>query len=175
MSTEPEDVTVAPLKIPHLRGAAAGNVRTLVPSDVFAAEVAATTEGPMNTLEPYLDKTVCTAGKPGCPVLEPVYQDLTGDGKEDLILGFSLEDPNLNVRCYAFIDGHLTRILDIGVTPRSVELAGRKLIVTQPADAPGYVWRTEYVWDAHRGSMTSSTDEIRRTDKGATPSPGGHR
>ncbi|MEV7087062.1 hypothetical protein AB0O07_14350 [Streptomyces sp. NPDC093085] len=109
-------------------------------------------------------------GKPGeqglgglsaCPVLKAYHRDLTGDGHDELIVGIRLPDHELSVRCYRAENGGLTRIMSTSDPITGVELAGRELILRVVAgDLPGYAYRTTWSWNAQRGTMLPTHDEI---------------
>ncbi|MFE5037814.1 hypothetical protein [Streptomyces sp. NPDC056683] len=111
----------------------------------------------------------CTAGGGGarCPLLKPYYRDLTGDGRDELTLGFRLYPTNQTaVRVYTVENHRLQQVLDDDDAIIGVELAGRTVIVRSPAGISGYEYRTTWVWDPGRKAMVFSRDEFQRTGKG---------
>ncbi|MFG2649298.1 hypothetical protein [Streptomyces sp. NPDC048436] len=101
-----------------------------------------------------------------CPVLNAYYRDLTGDGKDDLIVGIRLargHAENLDIRAYAMEKRQLTQIMDMGDAVLGVELSGRDVIVRAVSGMKGYEYRTVWSWDSHRGAMLPTTDEIVRS------------
>ncbi|MFE0174623.1 hypothetical protein ACFWZ2_20085 [Streptomyces sp. NPDC059002] len=107
--------------------------------------------------------------KKQCPLLAPQYQDLTGDGKAELILGIDRKEFGLAVWVYRLDAGKVTRILNTGMEELSIEVANGKLVVREPMGAPGYEMRTVYAWDSPRRVMEIETVEYDRTsDAGAT-------
>lgn len=64
----------------------------------------------------------CRTAPAACPVLRPYFRDLTGDGRDDLVLGIRLADHQLSVRVYMPEAGGLTRILSTSDAVISVEL-----------------------------------------------------
>ncbi|WEB38040.1 hypothetical protein MOV08_01075 [Streptomyces yunnanensis] len=114
------------------------------------------------------------ADKPGsasCPVRAPEYHDLTGDGKDELILGVQSGSNLLIIYAYTVKDGVVTSILGSTSSPQSVEVADRKLVIHEPGDAPGYESRTVYAWDPRHQVMTiQDVGYGRRAPASATPS-----
>ncbi|MFF3988685.1 hypothetical protein [Streptomyces sp. NPDC001601] len=111
----------------------------------------------------------CTAGGGGarCPLLKPYYRDLTGDGRDELTLGFRLYPTNQTaVRVYTVENHRLQQVLDDDDAIIGVELAGRTVIVRSPAGISGYEYRTTWVWDPGRKAMVFSRDEFQRTGTG---------
>ncbi|MFD4508831.1 hypothetical protein [Streptomyces sp. NPDC058457] len=119
----------------------------------------------------------CTAGGGGarCPLLKPYYRDLTGDGRDELMLGFRLYPTNQTaLRVYTVEKHRLVQVLDDNDAIIGVELAGRTVIVRSPAGISGYEYRTTWAWDPERKAMVFSRDEFLRTGKGRhtrTPIP----
>ncbi|MFI2201685.1 hypothetical protein ACH47Z_13095 [Streptomyces sp. NPDC020192] len=119
----------------------------------------------------------CRSGgdKARCPLLTPYYRDLTGDGRNDLTLGFRLYPTNQTaVRVYTVEKHRLVQVLADNDAILGVELAGRSLIERSPADVSGYEYRTTWVWDPGQRSMVFSRDEYLHTGDGRKaqkPSP----
>ncbi|WP_329063476.1 hypothetical protein [Streptomyces sp. NBC_01429] len=108
---------------------------------------------------------------PGCPVLRAYHHDLTGDGRDELIIGIELPYQQLAVRCYTAEQGGLIRIMSTSDQIVGAELAGRDLILrVVSAGIPGYEYRTAWSWDGRRGTMLPTRDEI---VPAATPAPSG--
>ncbi|MGW6268315.1 hypothetical protein [Streptomyces sp. NPDC055060] len=111
----------------------------------------------------------CDGGQVGdakCPVLKAYYRDLTGDGKDDLIVGVRLargHAENLDIRAYAMEKRQLTQIMAMSDSVLGVELAGREVIVRAVSGMQDYEYRTVWSWDPHRGAMLPTTDEIVRS------------
>ncbi|WEH37636.1 hypothetical protein PZB75_22375 [Streptomyces sp. AM 4-1-1] len=153
-----------------------GDVRRLDPTAVVRAGLKArpartsgTDELPARTVRQLDD---CEVRPRACPVLAPYYRDLTGDGRDELVLGIRLADRQLSVRVYMpDRQGGLTRIMSTSDAVISVELAGRDLIVRAPSAITGYEYRTAWSWDDRQRAMLPTRDEILRT----TPSPRRHR
>ncbi|MER6045941.1 hypothetical protein ABT168_00335 [Streptomyces sp. NPDC001793] len=97
------------------------------------------------------------ADKPGsasCPIRAPEYHDLTGDGKDELIIGVRSGSNLLIMYAYTLRNGVVTSILDSTSSPQLVEVADHKLVIHEPGDAPGFESRTVYVWDPRHHVMT---------------------
>ncbi|XIE80209.1 hypothetical protein AB6O49_24040 [Streptomyces sp. SBR177] len=105
----------------------------------------------------------CGTDRAGCPVLAPYYRDLTGNGRDELIVGIRMPEQQLGVRVYQAENGGLTRIMSTVDQVVSIELAGRDLIVrASSAGIPGYEYRTAWSWDAQQHTMLPARDEIVR-------------
>ncbi|MGW6390667.1 hypothetical protein ACWFR1_09180 [Streptomyces sp. NPDC055103] len=117
----------------------------------------------------------CTAKPAACPVLRPYYHDLTGNGRDELIVGIRMPDQQVGVRVYLAENGGLTRVMSTVDQVISVELAGRDLIMrVSSAGIPGYEYRTAWSWDEQQHSMLPTRDEIIRVKPpgtGASPVP----
>ncbi|MBT2448226.1 hypothetical protein J7F03_14270 [Streptomyces sp. ISL-43] len=108
-----------------------------------------------------------------CPVLTPYYRDLTGNGKDELIVGIEYPDQQMSVRVYtADAEGRLNRIMATTDTVVSVELAGRDVILRVPSGNAGYEVNTTWSWDETQRSMLPSREQIVRVHPGGpSPSP----
>ncbi|MER7516206.1 hypothetical protein ABTZ91_07425 [Streptomyces sp. NPDC126499] len=105
----------------------------------------------------------CGTDRARCPVLAPYYRDLTGNGRDELIVGIRMPEQQVAVRVYVAEHGGLTRIMSTADQVVSVELAGRDLIIRAgSAGIPGYEYRTAWSWDEQQGSMLPARDEIVR-------------
>ncbi|MFC5721655.1 hypothetical protein ACFP1Z_15900 [Streptomyces gamaensis] len=158
--------------VPGIPAVPAGDIRRVDPYSVIKAEVAAhrhDVTGADGLDEETAAKLVsCSQEHRDCPLRTPVYSDLTGDGRVDLIMGIEMGEHFLGLRCYTVSDGRLIRIMATVVRPSSVEVSGRDLIVWEPSTTPHYAVRSVYSWDAHRRYMDLQSDEIRRTDAGTS-------
>ncbi|MDX2604718.1 hypothetical protein PV330_32510 [Streptomyces caniscabiei] len=111
------------------------------------------------------------ARRAGCPVLKAYYRDLTGDGRDDLVLGFRLLPGNQTaVRMYTFQADRLVQVLASDDAVLAVELAGRTVIIRSPAGIVGYEYRTQWTWDEDQLAMLLTRDEILRVGGPAKPS-----
>ncbi|MFG2502322.1 hypothetical protein ACGFSB_29440 [Streptomyces sp. NPDC048441] len=106
-----------------------------------------------------------------CPVLNAYYRDLTGDGKDDLIVGIRLPEQNLDIRAYALDERKLIQIMEMGDAVLGVEMAGREVIVRAVSSLPGYEYRTVWSWDSHQKTMLPTSDEIVRSPNAPTTKP----
>ncbi|MFD4866338.1 hypothetical protein [Streptomyces sp. NPDC058412] len=98
-----------------------------------------------------------------CPVLTPYYRDLTGNGKDELIVGIEFPDQMMSVRVYtADPDGRLNRIMATTQTVISVELAGRDVVLRVPSGNHGYELITAWSWDEKQLTMLPTREQIVR-------------
>ncbi|MER5383872.1 hypothetical protein ABT040_26985 [Streptomyces sp. NPDC002688] len=104
-----------------------------------------------------------------CPVLQAYYRDLTGDGKDDMVLGIRFPAHQLAVRVYAFLRHRLVQVMGTSDSVVSVELAGRDVIIRSPSTLPGYEFRTVWSWDPHQDAMLAARDEILRIGPATPP------
>jgi hypothetical protein len=157
------------------------DIRKVDPVDVLEAEIAAHPDdyGSKGAYHATVDRVKeCRPGgdRARCPLLKAYYRDLTGDGRDDLTLGFRLYPTNQTaVRVFTVENHKLVQVLADNDAITGVELAGRAVIVRSPAEIPGYEYRTTWAWDPEQRSMVFSRDEFLRTGKGRhshTPSPG---
>ncbi|WP_274562011.1 hypothetical protein [Streptomyces spiramyceticus] len=166
---EGETETVQGIKVPG------GDVRKVRPVAVAQAEEAAN-PGEYSGADGMYEETArrlreCDTKPKACPVLKAYYRDLTGDGKDELILGISMPEDQLVVRCYLAEKGRLIRIMSTSDAVISVALAGRDVIIRAPSILPGYEYRTAWSWDDRQRAMLPTRDEILRMDRDdATPS-----
>ncbi|GAA4900664.1 hypothetical protein ACFPM3_27250 [Streptomyces coeruleoprunus] len=158
-----------------------GDVRALDPVAVVQAEVKASPDeysGGDGLYEETARQIMDCKDKPkACPVLKPYYRDLTGDGKDELILAITMPEQSVALRCYMPEGGGLTRIMSTAEQVVSVDLAGKDLIVrVVSAGIPGYEYRTAWSWDAQQRTMLPTRDEIIRVKPAppASPSPSAH-
>ncbi|MEV5959943.1 hypothetical protein AB0M11_40460 [Streptomyces sp. NPDC051987] len=148
------------------------DIRGVDPVTVVRAEIASdpTDFGPTGAYQgtaTRMGKCGARGGGAGCPLLKPYYRDLTGDGRDELTLGFRLYPTNQTaLRVYTVERHRLVQILDDDDAIIGVELAGRTVIVRSPAGITGYEYRTTWAWDPQRRAMVFSRDEFLRTGKG---------
>ncbi|MGN5380182.1 hypothetical protein ACQ4WX_32330 [Streptomyces lasalocidi] len=156
------------------------DIRKVDPVDVVEAEIKAEPDdyGSKGAYHGTVDRLKdCRPGgdEARCPLLKPYYRDLTGDGKDDLTLGFRLYPTNQTaVRVYTVEKHQLVQVLADNDAILGVELAGRALIERSPADISGYEYRTTWVWDPEQRAMVFSRDEYLHTGDGrktSKPSP----
>ncbi|WP_405637165.1 hypothetical protein OG543_21235 [Streptomyces sp. NBC_01178] len=153
-------------RIPGVR-VTGGDVRRLDPVTVAQKELGATSDRDSGLGE-LPDATVrgiqaCRTVPDACPVLPPYYRDLTGDGRDELVLGIRMPGRQLAVRVYMPDGGRLIRIMSTHDAVISVQLAGRDVIMRAPSVIPGYEYRTAWSWDDRQRAMLPSRDEILRT------------
>ncbi|MGC0329522.1 hypothetical protein RKD23_002512 [Streptomyces sp. SAI-170] len=110
-------------------------------------------------------------GKGRCPVLRPYYRDLTGDGRDDLTLGFRQLPGTLTaVRVYTVDRHRLVQVMHYEDALSGVELAGHSVIIRSPSEVAGYEYRLQWTWDPDQKAMLLTQDEMLRTS-GRTPTP----
>ncbi|MER6560207.1 hypothetical protein ABT300_21230 [Streptomyces sp. NPDC001027] len=161
-----------------------GDIRAVDPVTVVRREIAQNPGdyGPGAYAETASRMADC--GKSGakaaeCPVLKPYYRDLTGDGHDDLTLGFRQLPGNLTaVRVYTVRKNRLVQIMGYEDAVSSVELAARSVIIRAPSEVAGYEYRLQWTWDQQQQAMLLTHDEMLRTGgrkhaprSSASPSP----
>ncbi|GKQ40288.1 hypothetical protein [Streptomyces sp. A012304] len=157
------------------------DVRQVDPVALVRAEIEANPDDYEGDKAPYRDtvrriadcaRGVGTTAASRCPVLQPYYRDLTGDGRPDLTLGFRLLPGDLTaVRVYTADRHRLVRVMAWEDAVSSVELAGRSVIIRSPSDLAEYEYRLQWTWDPERKAMLLTHDEMLRSD-GRAPGPG---
>lgn len=156
------------------------DIRAVDPVAVVRAEIAAHPDVYSGSAALYRGTasrmTECDAGgdRDKCPVLKAYYRDLTGDGRDDMVLGFRLLPGNQTaVRMYMFQEDRLVQVLASDDAVIAVELAGRTVIIRSPAAIVGYEYRTQWNWDEEQLAMLLTRDEILRVGGSSEPSAGG--
>ncbi|MER6024393.1 hypothetical protein [Streptomyces sp. NPDC001851] len=158
------------------------DIRAVDPVAVVEAEIKARpqdygSKGPYHATVDRLKDCRPGGDRARCPLLKPYYRDLTGDGRDDMTLGFRLYPTNqTGVRVYTVEKHRLVKVLSDNDAIIGVELAGRTLIERSPGDISGYEYRATWVWDPEQRAMVFSRDEFLRTGGGrhakkATPTP----
>ncbi|MDH6516524.1 hypothetical protein M2164_002984 [Streptomyces sp. SAI-208] len=156
------------------------DVRAVDPVAVVRAEIKADPSSYAGTGYAETARRMADCGKTGaagkrCPVLRPYYRDLTGDGHEDLTLGFrQLPGHVTAVRVYTVEKHRLVRVMHWEDAVSGVELAGRSVIIRSPSEVAGYEYRLQWTWDPEQKSMLLTHDEMLRTGSralGNAPSP----
>ncbi|WP_231626865.1 hypothetical protein [Streptomyces apocyni] len=146
-----------------------GDLRRVDPVAIVQAEAAANpdTYTGVDALPDDTASAVAECGMAGsadadCPVLEPYYRDMTGNGEDELIVGIEFSDGSLGIRCYQVApDGKgLIRIMSTAQPVNSVEVAARDLIVHSPAHIADYEYRDVWSWDAQQKAMIPKRLEI---------------
>ncbi|MEW2165145.1 hypothetical protein AB0912_19455 [Streptomyces sp. NPDC007084] len=145
------------------------DIHKVDPLAVVRAEVAAHPDDYSGPHAPYAAtvKQLKDCGERGsrgekCPILQAYYRDLTGDGRDDLVLGIRFPKNQLAVRVYTFLHHKLVEVMGTSDSVVSVEVAGRDVIIRSPSTLPGYEFRTVWSWDPHQDSMLATRDEILR-------------
>ncbi|MDN0195727.1 hypothetical protein [Streptomyces sp. S.PNR 29] len=145
------------------------DIREVDPVAVVRAEIAGDPGDYHGSDAPYRETTrrmaYCAKGPDHgpCPVLRPYYRDLTGDGRDELTLGFRQLPGNLTaVRVYTVDKHRLIQVMAYEDAVSAVELAGRSVIVRSPSEVAGYEYRLQWTWDQHQRAMLLTHDEMRR-------------
>ncbi|MDT0386891.1 hypothetical protein RM641_05585 [Streptomyces sp. DSM 41921] len=162
------EVNTEPVK--GVRVPADGDIRRVDPVRIVQAEIDANPGDYAADKAPYRDTdrrmADCAAG-PGrgkCPVLRPYYRDLTGDGRDDLTLGFRLlPGKTTAVRVYTVDQRRLMQVMAWEDALSGVELAGRSLVIRSPSEVAGYEYRLQWTWDRDQRAMLLTHDEMLRT------------
>ncbi|WP_425829589.1 hypothetical protein [Streptomyces fractus] len=146
-----------------------GKLREVAPVTIVRARVAA---APDDYKDVASDVADCPDPHGGgdCPVLGGYYRDLTGDGRDDLLVAVRAPHRQAYVQAYTYSGGKLTQIMDDKDAVINVHLAGRNIVVRAAADLTGYEYRTSWSYDGHQKAMLPTRDEILRT--GSAPTPG---
>ena len=146
------------------------DIREVDPIAVVRAEIAANPSDYDGSKAPYRGtaERIGDCGKGGdrsaCPVLKPYYRDLTGDGRDDLTLGFRLLPTKMTaVRVYTVEKHKLVQVMANDDAVSGVELAGRSVIIRSPSELAGYEYRVQWTWDADQKAMLLTHDEFLRT------------
>ncbi|WP_316784216.1 hypothetical protein [Streptomyces sasae] len=156
------------------------DIRKVDPVAVVRAEIAADpadygSKGAYHETATRMAECGAGGGGAGCPLLKPYYRDLTGDGRDELTLGFRLYPTNQTaLRVYTVERHRLVQVLDDNDAIIGVELAGRAVIVRSPAGITGYEYRTTWAWDPDQKAMVFTRDEFLRTGRARhsrTPAP----
>ncbi|MEU9122444.1 hypothetical protein AB0C96_21720 [Streptomyces sp. NPDC048506] len=161
----------APSPLPGLPHVPSGNIRTLDALDVVKAQIAEDTRQQTPAFDKATERRIARCGDEPqrCPVRSPEYQDLTHDGRDELIVGIEGSEHTLAVWAYMIRGGVVNRILDTAGTPLSVEVSDGDVIMREPTGSPGYEMRTVHAWDDQRQTMEIRTMEFDRAV--SSPSP----
>lgn len=160
---EVESEVVAGVPVPH------DDIRQVDPVAVVRAEIKEDGSDYENAGYVETLRRMADCGKKGaagklCPVLEPYYRDLTGDGHADLTLGFRQLPGNVTaVRVYTVEKHRLVRVMHWEDAVSGVELAGRSVIIRSPSEVAGYEYRLQWTWDPQQKSMLLTHDEMLRS------------
>jgi hypothetical protein len=145
------------------------DIRTVDPVALVRAEIKQDPSGYADAGYAETARRMADCGKRGaagkrCPVLRPYYRDLTGDGHEDLTLGFLQSPGNVTaVRVYTVAKHRLVRVMRWEDAVSGVELAGHSVIIRSPSEVAGYEYRLQWTWDPQQKSMLLTHDEMLRT------------
>lgn len=161
-----------PSPLPGLPRVPSGKIRTLDAIDVVKAQIAEDARQETPAFDKATERRIrkCAAEPRRCPVRAPEYQDLTHDGKDELIVGIEGNEHTLAMWAYTIRGGVVNRILDTAGTPLSVEVSEGDVIMREPTSSSGYEMRTVHSWDDERQTMEIRTMEFDRAV--ASPAPG---
>nr|WP_310433581.1 hypothetical protein [Streptomyces sp. 3330] len=153
-----------------------GDIREVDPVAVVRQEIAAHPGDYAEGTYKETARRMADCGRSGaagsrCPVLRAYYRDLTGDGHDDLTLGFRQLPGNLTaVRVYTVRKDRLVEVMAYEDAVSGVELTGRSVIIRAPSEVAGYEYRLQWTWDQQQRAMLLTHDEMLRTG-GRKPSP----
>ncbi|WP_166663543.1 hypothetical protein [Streptomyces sp. NBC_00582] len=155
-----------------------GDIHEVDPVAVVRAEIAAKPGDYGPGAYEVTARRMSACGKGGeagraCPVLKAYYRDLTGDGRDDMTLGFRQLPGNLTaVRVYTVRDHRLVQIMAYEDAVSGVELAGHSVIIRAPSEVAGYEYRLQWTWDQQQRAMLLTHDEMLRIgDPRRSPAP----
>lgn len=167
--SEPDDGlgATAPDVVPGI-DVPGGNLRDVAPLDVLKADIgselaALPEEVAAQDDRPGILRSCEEPGVGTCPVRQAHYRDLTGDGRDELILGIERPGHHLTIRIYAHQGGRLLRIMDASQRVTGVELTARDLIVRSPTGTPANESRDIWAWSPEQGVMLPRLMEIVRS------------
>ncbi|WP_199810755.1 hypothetical protein [Streptomyces rimosus] len=175
-SSSPEAAEPDPVPLPGAPKVPSGDLRNASWLGIVKAQAAVGVT--MNNALPFDQNTTqrinrCTADRQHdrqCPLRAPQYRDLTGDGKDELIVG--IEGPrDVTVWAFRSTGGRVVRILDTFARPLSIEVSGRKVILREPSGSTGYEQRTVYSWNEREQTMGMRSTEYDRLRPAASGSP----
>ncbi|MEU5011690.1 hypothetical protein AB0G35_15595 [Streptomyces sp. NPDC021749] len=151
-----------PSPLPGLPRVPSGNIRRLDALDVVKAQIAEDARHNAPAFDRATEREInrCGGEPQRCPVRAPEYQDLTHDGRDELIVGIEGNEHTLAVWAYTLRGGVVNRILDTAGTPLSVEVSDGDVIMREPTGSPGYEMRTVHAWDERRQTMEIRTMEF---------------
>ncbi|MDQ0959169.1 hypothetical protein QFZ66_003047 [Streptomyces sp. B4I13] len=145
-----------------------GNIRAVNPVSVVRREIARNPGDYGAGAYAETARRMADCGRSGakaaeCPVLRAYYRDLTGDGHDDMTLGFRQLPGNLTaVRVYTVRENRLVQIMGYEDAVSGVELAARSVIIRAPSEVAGYEYRLQWTWDQQQQAMLLTHDEMLR-------------
>ncbi|WP_189545270.1 hypothetical protein [Streptomyces gelaticus] len=163
-----------PTPLPGLPEVPSGDIRQLDADSVVAAQIAADARRQRPAFDENMQKRIsrCSAEPDQCPVRTPEYKDLTGDGKDELIIGIEERQHALVLWVYRIRNGAVTQILNTVGRVLSVEVADGDLVMRESSDSAGYEARTVFSWDSAHQIMMSKEMEYDRKTLAPSPEPG---
>ncbi|MFJ5680953.1 hypothetical protein [Streptomyces sp. NPDC093097] len=151
-----------------------GDLHNVNPADIVKAQTAAHPHA-VTGADALDEETAAAIGKcamPGigaCPILKAYYRDLTGEGKDDLIVGIRMPEHQLAIRVYTMDQGNLTEIMGTSEPAVSVQLAGGELMIRTTSELSGYDLGTVWAYDSHQHAMIQVRNETIRLPNTSTP------
>lgn len=146
------------------------DIRKADPVAVVRAEIARSPGDYEGSKAPYRETNnrMAECGRPGdrtrCPVLEPYFRDLTGDGRPEMTLGFRLLPGEMTaVRVYTVEKHRLVQVMAYDDALTGIEIAGQSVILRAPSEVQGYEYRLQWSWDTEQRAMLLTHDEMLRT------------
>ncbi|MER5776831.1 hypothetical protein ABT144_21535 [Streptomyces sp. NPDC002039] len=124
----------------------------LGPDGLAGVDVAAVVRADRNMAHHATRGRIDAPGKPG--LRPPVYLDLTGDGKPELIVAADTESGRTALTVYTARDGGIVPVLFATGRRMAVESLGRDLLIRTAADA-GARQAVRYQWDGRRMTVVS--------------------
>lgn len=119
-------------------------------------------------MKPYLGKGNAIEGPGRAGVRPPVYKDLTGDGKPDLILAADQASGLAALSVYAVADGKIVAVLFTIGRRLAAESIGSDLLVRIAAD-DGSVQAVRYHWDGDRMAVVNDERTFRVPEPSCGP------
>ncbi|MFG2877652.1 hypothetical protein ACGFYU_22095 [Streptomyces sp. NPDC048337] len=166
-----------PLPIDGMELAEGTSLRDVRPMDVLAADLRSRPGAPYPSApdapaapdeagEEEMKAALARCADPGagdCPVRKAHYRDLTGNGRDELILGIELPGHRLNLRVYTADSGRVVQIMDTAARVTDVQLTERDLIIQSATSPAGTELRTAWTWLPERQIMMPRvTETVRR-------------
>ncbi|MFC9298202.1 hypothetical protein ACFTWH_35315 [Streptomyces sp. NPDC057011] len=151
-------VPIAGIEVP-----AGASLRDVPPMDVLTADLRPRPAGQDETKAALARCTGQEQGAGDCPVRTAHYRDLTGNGRDELILGIELPGHRLNLRVYTADSGRVVQIMDTAARVTDVQLTERDLIIHSATSPAGTEIRDVWTWFPEQQAMRPRvTETVRR-------------
>lgn len=165
-----------PSTVPGAPAVASGDMRDADPLAVIKADAAAAHREDQGTSW-LVDQRVadrfktCTA-LASCGVRKPIFRDLTGDGRSELVTAVDVDGRLSEMRVYhAQKGGAVVRVLSRRAVLEGVEVAAGHLAIREPTSNPSLVYVSHYVWDGSMIALHELKLDSCRTLKDTSTSP----